>query len=212
MQPAGTEPAYIPVRSGGWPTRRSPHWLFAVAAVLLVIAVTVGLAHHPSRGERAADLRGLVQTLRTDIQSCSGGVGESLTVLRSIDNGTSRDLTTALSIADTGAANCSPANNELLDDLTAVQVPESLASYHLQVGVTALINWAAPDAIQVQSDVATVLTDRGKPGEAAAVAVLNLALRKLDAQRAVVYAAFAPAIRALSPGLALPVLHGRPTR
>jgi len=85
-------------------------------------------------------------------------------------------------------------------------VPESLAAYHLQAAVTALIDWAAPDAGDVQADVATVLTDRGKPAEAAARAKLARALDRLRAQRAKVYADFAPAVKALSPGIKLPVL------
>ena len=148
MQQTRTDPPYIPMRARGWPTRRSPRWLFAAGAVLLVIAVAVGLAHHPTKGERATDLRGLLQTLNADVGSCAAGVKEALTLLRDIDTGASHDLTIALSEVNYGAANCSPANNEQLDDLTGVQVPESLSSYHLANAVTALINWAAPDAIR----------------------------------------------------------------
>jgi hypothetical protein len=208
MQPATIDSPHIPLRSGGWPTRRSPRWLFAAGAVLLVIAIAIGLSHRPTRGERATDLRGLLQTVKTDVQSCSGGVGESLKVLRAIDSGTRSDVATAVIVANTASANCSPANNEQLDDLTGVQVPESLASYHLQAAVTKLIAWAAPRAIAVSADVATVLSDRGKPAEAAARAALSRSLRALDAQRAAVDAAFRPAIAALTPRSTPPVLHG----
>jgi hypothetical protein len=180
--------------------------MIITSAVLLLAVVAVGLAHHPSKAERATDLRGLLTTLTTDVQSCAGGVGDSLRVMNAVDDGASHQVSLAISIADTGAANCSPANNTQLDDLTAVQVPESLDSYHLQAAVTDLINWAAPDAADVQADVATVLTDRGGPGETAARNTLAAALRKLRAQRAVVYAAFAPALRALAPHAALPRL------
>jgi hypothetical protein len=199
MQSATTDPPFVPIRKNGWPTRRSPRWLFAAAGVLVLIAVAVGLSHHPTTGERATDLRSLLSALNTDIESCSGGVGDALRVMNAIQDGTSHDVSTAINLAAEGAANCSPANNELLDDLTGVQVPESLSSYHLQAAVTDLIDWAAPDAARVQSDVATVLTDRGKPGESSAIAQLGKDLRKLRAQRAVVYAALAPAIKALSP-------------
>jgi hypothetical protein len=196
----------VPIRTSGWTVRRTPKWAIIAAAVLVAAAVAVGLAHHPTRGERASDLRGLLTTLNTDIESCSGGVGDALAVLKDIDNGGSHDVTTAISIADTGSANCSPANNEELDDLTGVEVPESLDSYNLKAAVTDLINWAAPDAANVQADVATVLADRGKPGEQAALAGLGKAVRTLKAQRIVVIKAFAPAIRALSPQSKLPVL------
>ena len=58
------------------------------------------------------------------------------------------------------------------------------------------------------SDVAAVLSNRGKPGEAASRARLARDLRKLDAQRAKVYAVLRPAIRALSPASAPPTLPG----
>lgn len=206
MQPVTTDPPFVPIRKSGWPTRRSPRWALAVAAVLVLTAVAVGLAHRPTNGERASDLNGLLTTLNTDIESCSGGVGDALRVMNAIQDGTSHDVTTAINLATEGAANCSPANNQQLDDLTGVQVPESLARYHLQAAVTDLIDWAAPDAASVQSDVATVLTDRGKPGESAAIVRLLADLRKLRAQRAVVYAAFTPAIKALSPRSAPPRL------
>ncbi|HVB46162.1 MAG TPA: hypothetical protein VNF47_26115 [Streptosporangiaceae bacterium] len=208
MQPTTTSPSYIPLRTSGWPTRRAPRWAIASLAALLAVGVAVGLSHRPTAGQRGADLRGLLQTIKTDTQSCAGGVRESLVVLRSIDAGASHDLATALGVATLGATNCSPANNELLADFTSVQVPESLSSYHLQSALMGLIDWAAPDAQRVMTDVATVLADRGKPAEAADRAALRLALRKLDAQRSAIYALLTPAIKALSPQSALPVLPG----
>jgi hypothetical protein len=204
--PATTDPPFVPLRRSGWPTKRSPRWALAAGTVLLVAAVLVGLSHRPTNGERAADLRGLLSTLNTDIESCSGGVGDALRVLNAIDTGSSHDVATAINLANLGSQNCSPANSQPLDDLTGVQVPESLASYHLQAAVTDLIDWAAPDAAQVQADVATVLTERGKPSEPNARRALSVDLRRLRAQRAKVYAALAPAIKALSPQLTPPIL------
>src|SRR5690348_14555387 len=137
MQTTTTEPPFIPVRRSGWPTRRVPRWGLAAGAVLLAVAVAVGLSHRPTSGQRAADLRSFLHQLSADVESCSGGVRESLFVLRQVDSGASQDRKTAVIVADTAAANCSPANNELLDDLTAAQAPGSLASYHLQAAVTA---------------------------------------------------------------------------
>ena len=208
MQTTRTDPPYVPLRRSGWPTRRAPRWAIGAGALLLAAAIAVGLSHRPTTGQRATDFRSLLRQLNTDIESCSGGVRESLFVLHRIDAGTSTDLKTAVNVANTASANCSPANNELLDDLTTVQAPESLASYHLQAAVTALIDWSAPHAGQVAADVATVLADRGQPAETADRAALRVALRKLDAQRAVVYAALEPAIRSLSPASAPPTLYG----
>jgi hypothetical protein len=180
-----------------------------VAGVALVACgVAVGLSHRPTTAERGTDLRAFLATLNSDIESCSGGIRDSLVALRSIDSGARHDVATALSIAQQASANCSPANNELIDDLTAQVPPESLSSYHLQAAVIDLINWAAPDAVAVPADVAIVLTDRGKPTEARARLMLTQALRKLDAQRAVVYSALDPAITALSPQSSPPTLYG----
>ena len=208
MQTAKTDPPFIPIRSSRWPSRRTPRWVVAAGGILLVVAVAVGLTHRPTNGQRAADLRGFLQQLNADVESCSGGVRESLFVLRTIDSGASTDVRTALNVANTAAANCSPANNELLVELTSAQPPQSLASYHLEAAVTGLIDWAAPRAIRVAGDVAAVLSARGRPREAANRAALHRALHDLDAQRTVVYNALAPAIKSLSPESAAPRLYG----
>jgi hypothetical protein len=209
MQDVRTDPPHVPIRRSAWPTRRSPRWLFVAVGLFVAIAVAVGIVHRPSAGERASDLHGLLGELRTDVQSCSGGVGESLYVLRAIDTGANHNVATALNVANTASANCSPANNMSVEDMIDnLQVPSSLDGYGLQTGVKHLIAWTAPDAIDVCADVAKVLRDRGKPSEAAARAQLKRARHKLDAQRAVVYADFAPAIKAIAPHSRLFVLHG----
>jgi hypothetical protein len=214
MQTSRTDPAqpppsaYVPLRTGGWPTRRLPRWAVAAGAVLLAVAVAVGLSHRPTAGQRAADLRSFLHQLTADVESCSGGVRESLYVLRQIDAGASHDIPTALRVARTAAANCSPANNELLGDLTAAEPPESLASFRLQHAVTALIDWAAPNAERVPAEVAAVLSDLGTPAEQPARAALRRAVSALDAQREVVYSALKPAIKALDPTSAPPALYG----
>lgn len=179
--------------------------------MLLVIAVAVALVHKPSQAQRAADLRGFLVEMNTDIESCAGGVGESLAALHAIDSGSSHDLATAIGIAGTGASNCSPANNELIDDLEGYEVPESLASYHLRSVVTGLVTWAAPDAERVQTDVAHVLAARtaSSPQTAGqARAALKQALSNLDAQRSAVDAVMRSAIRSLAMHAAPPRLPG----
>ena len=163
--PTRTDPPYVPIRHTAWPTRRSPRLLVLAAVGLVAAAVLVGLAHRPSQAQRAADLRAFVSDMTADIQSCAGGVSDSLYALGQVQSGASHDVATAVNIAQTGAANCSPANNELLDDLEEYQVTESLASFRLNRVVTGLVTWAAPDAQQVQTDVARVLTAAGPAGQ-----------------------------------------------
>src|SRR5256885_151659 len=142
--PPTTDPPYVPIRPVRWATRKTPRWLFAAGFGVLVLAVLAGIAVHPSRSQRATDLNGFLADMKTGIQSCAGGVRESLTVLRSIESGSSHDVSTAIGVATYGASNCSPANNVQLDDLAQYQVHESLASFHLQRVVNGLGTWAFP--------------------------------------------------------------------
>src|SRR2546421_4812332 len=104
-------PPYVPIRRSAWPVRRTPRWWFAAGLALAVAGVLVGIAVHPSRAQRATDLNGFLTDMKADIQSCAGGVRDSLTALRAIEAGTSHDVGTAAGIATHGSANCSPANN-----------------------------------------------------------------------------------------------------
>ena len=204
--PGGHAP--VQLRRSGWPVLRTPRWLFAVAAVLVAGMVLAALAHRPSNAQRAADLRGFVHDMNTDIESCAGGVAESLTALRAIRAGTSHDVATAIGIATYGVSNCSPANSMPLDDLVSYQVTESLARYHLEVTVNDLVTWAFPLAQRVMADVARELAARSGSGRAAAAAALQHDQKALDAQRATIDERIASADRALSADVAPPSLPG----
>ena len=199
--PLPTDPPYVPIRANDWAAhRRIPKWAYLIAAGLLVIAVAVGLVHKPSQGERASDWRGFLQQVTADGESCAGGVGESLTALHQIQSGadaTAADISDGIAIAQQGAQNCSPANNELIDDLENYQVPESLYSYKLSGAVTALVDWAAPNAERVQTDVASLLLAQGAQARGQAQAELTTALAALDAKRAQVDSVLGAAIRSL---------------
>ena len=181
--PARADPPYVPIRHTAWPTRKTPRWLLAAGLVVLAASVLVGIAVHPSRSQRATDLNGFLADMKTDIQSCAGGVRDSLTAMRAIEAGTSHDVGTAIGIATYGSQNCSPANNVQLDDLVGYQVHESLSSFRLDRVAYGLVDWATPDALRVQADVAGVLRGQGA-ARAAATAKLQHDLRILDAQRA----------------------------
>ena len=70
-----------PTRRSGWPVLRTPRWMLAGAAVLAVGLTLAAIPHHPSTAERAGDLRGVVQDLNTDIESCAGGVRDRKSVV-----------------------------------------------------------------------------------------------------------------------------------
>src|SRR6516164_6914140 len=107
-----------------------PRWLLAAGLLVLAAGVLVGIAVHPSRSQRATDLNGFLTDITTDIQSCAGGVRDSLTAMRAIEAGTSHNVGIAIGIATYGSQNCSPANNVQLDDLVGYQVHESLSTEH----------------------------------------------------------------------------------
>ena len=205
------EPTRLPTRPNGWPVRRTPRWFLAAAAAFLAVAVAVALVHRPSQAERASDLRGFLSYVTTEIQSCAGGVGESLTALHEVQAehyGNGADIRDGISVAQQGAANCEPANNEQLDDLENYQVPESLDSFGLAASVSDLIAWAAPDAEQVQSDVAAVLAATSPQARSAAQVALGQAVRKLDAERTVIDHILDKPIRTLAVHAAPPRLPG----
>jgi hypothetical protein len=202
-----TDPPYVPIRHRAWPARKTPRWWFAAGLAILAAAVLVGIAVHPSRSQRATDLNGFLADMKTDIQSCAGGVRDSLTALRSIEAGTSHDVGTATGIATYGSGNCSPANNVQLDDLVGYQVQESLSSFRLDRVVNGLVIWATPDALRVQADVAAVLGARGA-ARTTATAKLHSDLKVLDAQRAYLHKIMMAAVNATGASGRPPPLPG----
>ena len=206
--PPRTESPYVPIRRTAWPTRRSPRLLWAAGAVVLAVAVALALVHRPSQAERASDLRGFLRDMSTAIESCAGGVSESLTAMQGIESGASHDVADAAKVATDGATNCTLAYSMQIDDLTSYQVTESLASFHLAAVVRGLVNWADPDAMNVQTDIANVINTSTPQARSQATATLHSALRVLDAQRAAVDAVLEHAITSTSAHAAPPRLPG----
>jgi hypothetical protein len=196
-------PAYRPT---GWPVLRTPRWMLAGAAVLVAGLVLVAIPHRPSVAQRVTVLRGVVQDLNYDIESCAGGVTDSLTALQAIESGTSHDVTMAVTIANTAAANCSPGNNMQMEDLVQYQVPESLASFHLDVAVNDLVTWAFPLAQRVQSDVASRVAASTPAEVEATSAQLRRDQQALNAERAQIDQFFTSASTALSAHVPPPTL------
>lgn len=192
----------------GWPVLRTPKWMLASAGVFVGGLVLAAIPHHPSTAQRATDLRGFVRDMNTDIESCAGGITDSMTALRAIQAGTSHDAATAVTIANTAAANCSPANSMPLDDLVQYQATESLASFHLQTTVNDLVTWAFPLAQRVETDIATLVAARTPAATRSATAKLLEDQRALDAQRAKIDDSITAASKALSANVAPPKLPG----
>jgi hypothetical protein len=182
--------------------------MLAGGAVLVVGLTLAALPHRPSTAQRATDLRGMVHDLTIDIESCAGGVNDSLTALRAIQSGASHDVQTAVSIARTAADNCSPANSMPMEDLVQYQVPESLASFHLERAVNDLVTWGFPLAQRVQTDVAVLVAATTQAAIQRTTAQLRRDQQALDAQRARIYGLISSASTSLSAHVSPPSLPG----
>ena len=202
------KPPRAAYRPTGWPVLRTPRWMLAAGLVLVAGLVLAAIPHRPSTAQRAADLRGVVHDLNIAIESCAGGVTDSLTALRAIESGTSHDVETAVTIANTAAANCSPGNSMQMEDLVQYQVPESLASFHLDKAVNDLVTWGFPLAQRVQSDVATRLAATTPAEIERTSAQLRRDQQAMDAERTQIDQLFAAASTALSAHVAPPSLPG----
>src|SRR6266568_6429552 len=193
-------------RPSGWPVLRTPRWMLAAGVVLVAGLTLAAIPHRPSPAQRAADLRGMVHDLNTDIESCAGGVSDSITALRAIQSGASDDVKTAVKIANMAAANCSPANSMPMEDLVQYQAPGSLASFHVQTAVNDLVTWGFPLAQRVQADVASLVTAEAPDAIKRATAQLRKDQLALDAQRARVDRPISAASASLSAHVAPPNL------
>ena len=196
----------ISSRPTGWPALRTPRWMLAGGLVLVAGLTLAAIPHHPSTAQRAADLRAMVHDLNTGIESCAGGVNDSITALRAIQSGDSQDVATAVKIANQAADNCSPANSMPMEDLVQYQAPESLASFHLQDAVDELVTWGFPLAQRVQTDVATLVTAKTPAAVKRASGQLRQDQRALDAQRARIDRLIGTASTSLSAHVAPPPL------
>jgi hypothetical protein len=201
----------VSARPNGWPVRRTPRWFWLAVVLFLLAVVAVALVHRPSTAERASDMRGFLVQVNADIESCSGGVAESLTALHQVKAEhfhNSADVSQGASVASRGAANCAPASNELLDGLGNYQVPESLDGFGLVSIVSHLMTWAAPDAQRVQTDVAQLLSATTPQARSTAQAALSRDLSTLNAERTAIDAPIAHAIKALRMHASPPRLAG----
>ena len=204
--PTKTEPPFVPLRHTGWATRRTPLWVFAAIIAAIGGVVLVSLSHKPSTTQRASDLSGYLNDVNAGIESCAGGVRDSETAFNKVQAGDKADLSVALGILAYNAQNCSPGNNQSLEDFTSYQVTESLAQFPLDQADNDLVTWAFPDAQNVQRDMIAVLNASAPADRATAQATLTTALAAMDAQRTAIYGIWHNAQRSVGSSAALPYL------
>lgn len=189
----------------GWATRRMPPWVIVAIVVIVAATIVLSLVHKPSQAERASDLRGYLGDVNTDIESCAGGMRDAMTALDTVESGDTADYSTAVGILQYNAQNCSPANNESLEDFTGYQVIESLASLNLDTADNDVITWCF-DAQTAQTDMLGVLEAKTPAAKAAATATLTAAMNKANAERATIYAIWRKAQQSTGESSTLPYM------
>jgi hypothetical protein len=195
-------PPVVPLRHSGWPVRRMPMWTLLVAVILAAGVVLVSLSHKPSNAQQVSDFNSYLRDMNTAVESCAGGLTESRQALDSV---TASSLKTALNLVSYDAANCSPANNEPLQDLTQYQVTESLAKFGLADCANDYITWSF-DAAQAQLDMLAILKSPGPAARSADEQTLRRDIATMDAERGRIDGILRSAEHTLSDATPLPNL------
>lgn len=191
--------------SKGWATRRTPVWIFVAIIVIAAGAVVLSLVHKPSQSELAGDLRGYFGDVNAGITSCAGGLRDAATAMNKVEAGATSQYATAVGILSYNAQNCSPADNEPLQDFTNYQVAESLSSFNLDTADNDVVTWAF-DAQTAQNDMLAVLEAKDATAKAKANATLTTALAKLNTERSTIYSIWEKAQKSTRNGSPFPNL------
>ena len=200
-----TEPPFVPLRNGGWATRRTPLWVFAALAVVGVGVFLVSLSHKPSPSQRASDLAGYFGDVKAGIGSCAAGLHDSENAYGQVTGGDTAHTKTAEAVFTYGGSNCTLASNQALTDFASYQVTESLASLNLDTADNDVITWSF-DSTAAQQDMLAVLRAETPAAKASAQATLRAGLAALDKQRAAIYAIWTAAKNATGATGAFPDL------
>jgi hypothetical protein len=200
-----TEPPVVPLRPGGWATKRTPLWVFAVLAVAAVGVLLVSLSHTPSKPQRASDLAGYFGDVKAGIGSCAAGLHDSENAYAQVLGGHKAQAKAAESVFGYGGSNCTLASNQALTDFASYQVTESLSTHRLDTPDKDVITWSF-DSTAVQQDMLAVLRATTPAGRTGAQAGLKTDLATLDKQRAAIDAIWAAAKHATGATAAFPSL------
>jgi hypothetical protein len=203
--PTQTEPPFVPLRHGGWATKRTPLWVFAVLAVAAAGAFLVSLSHKPSSTQRASDLAGYFGDVKAGIGSCAAGLHDSENAYGQVLGGDTAHAKTAESVFTYGGSNCTLASNQALTDFASYQVTESLASLNLDTADNDVITWSF-DSTAVQQDMLAVLRATAPAARASAQAKLKTDLATLDRERTAMDSIWTGAKKATGATAALPSL------
>jgi hypothetical protein len=137
--------------------RRGHYVLLGVAAVVLA-SVATDIGHRASTSDRASDLRGLVNEVKSDLASCNASVRDSFSAYSEVVRGRPDERSAAEGIVNGDEPNCTPVANSDLYDLATLETPGTLRSFGVQAATVNLSSWAFPDAAATISDLGQLLT------------------------------------------------------
>lgn len=178
--------------------RRGHYALLGVAAVVLA-SVAVDIGHRATTSDRASDLRGFVNQVKSDLASCNASVRDSFAAYTEVVSGRPDERKAAEGIVSGDEPNCTPVANSDLYDLATLEAPGTLRSFGVQTATGNLSSWAFPDAAATIADLGQLLTH---PGDQAAGPDLT---RRMDDMARLDQSAertFAAAATALHTGIA----------
>jgi hypothetical protein len=203
--PTQTEPPYVPLRHGGWATKRTPLWVFAVLVVVAVGVVLVSLSQKPSQSQRASDLAGYFGDVKSGIGSCAAGLHDAENAYGQLLARKAALNKNAESVFTYGGSNCTVAGNQALTDFASYQVTESLSTLNLDTADNDVITWSF-DATAVQADMLAALTATTPAAKSSAQVKLSADLVSLDKQRSAIDAIWTAAKKTTGATAAFPSL------
>lgn len=158
--------------------RRAGRWLLAAVTACAVIAVVSDFPLRASAGDKRADLKSYLSTVKGDVGQCNAGLHDAVTAYHDQLVG-KLSHAIATTYTEQAIAACSFTNSGVVD-LGGVEPPRSLTSLHLDSFAPSVDAWAYLDAFTVLQDLKDV---ERAPGSAAAVAAYDHEVRLLDRRR-----------------------------
>jgi hypothetical protein len=175
----GSEPPTPPTHR---PWYRRPAVLIAgVVALVVVACVVVDLPQHSSPSQQAAGIATLVKTINSDVHPCAYAVSTAFSLYGSQAAGrlTTSELAKTPTLLQDDLQACTLTDQTVVG-LGTLTLPETAAGRQLGTAVRGILDWETEDAVAA-IDAIQVL--HAHPGDAAALAALAKAERRLASDR-----------------------------
>jgi hypothetical protein len=152
-------------------------WVVGVVVVAVVIELVIVYPSKVSQGQKQADFKSFVVSMRTDVLGCEVALQDGYHALARIHNGDKQQLSVANTILSQDEAYCTLAVNSDLYNLATLAPPNDLNKYNLTPVAHNLYAWAYPGAAGILADSETLLT---QPTNQRAIANLKTRLKNMQ--------------------------------